>query len=212
MSQVKKLSGDLYRTLQTTLRPYQAQKPYKMLSKADKQRLSIIEINEVLDTVDLSTEIPQSHRSYQSTQEQLSLDEIASQSGGFIRQINKEEELEKLEPNVKRFDKEEDNIMMALAIGNFINLAKIKKGSNDIYESCFAEKKKFAKINDNTFLSGNPNIIMYHELFMSNVNTKFLKLNMVNKLPNNVWEKIKIDYGKFVKYCYEGFSLSSSLA
>jgi len=196
MSQVKRLSGDLYRTLQTTLRPYQAQKPFKMLSKADKQRLSIIEINEVLDTVDLSTE---------PTQEQLSIDDInnemAMQSGGFIRQINKEEELEKLEPNVKRFDKEEDNIMMALAIGNFVNLAKIKKGSNDIYESCFAEKKKFAKINDNTFLSGYPNIIMYHELFMSNVNTKFLKLNMVNKLPNNVWEKIKTDYGKFIKYC-----------
>jgi HrpA-like RNA helicase len=199
MSKVKKLSGDLYRTLQTTLRPYQAKKPFKELSKADKQRLSIIEVNEVLDTVDLSTEPTQAYKSYQSI-DNINND-IAMQSGGFIRQINKEEELEKLEPNVKRFDKEEDNIMMSLAIGNFINLAKIKNGSKDIYESCFAEKKKFAKINDNTFLSGNPNIIMYHELFMGNVNTKFLKLNMVNKLPNNVWEKIKKDYGKFLKYC-----------
>ena len=90
--------------------------------------------------------------------------------------------------------------MMALAIGNFINLAKLKQGYKDIYESCFAEKKKFAKINDKTFLSGNPTIIMYHELFMSNINTKFLKLNMVNKLPNNVWEKIKQNYGKFIKF------------
>ena len=196
MSKVKKLSSDLYRILQTTLRPYKAKQPYKMLTKEDKQRLSMIEINEVLDTIDIIE--PLTHT---SKQDQLSIDEIAMQSGGFIRQINKEEELEKLEPNVKRFDKEEDNIMMALAIGNFINLAKIKKGSNDIYESCFAEKKKFAKINEKTFLSGYPNIIMYHELFMGNLNTKFLKLNMVNKLPNNVWEKIKKDYGKFVKYC-----------
>ena len=205
MSKVKKLSGDLYRTLQTTLRPYQAKKPFKMLSKADKHRLSMIEVNEVLDTVEhveASPHLPHSPHSLHPIHDIN--DEMAIQSGGFIRQINKEEELQKLEPNVKRFDNEEDNIMMALAIGNFINLAKIKKGSNDIYESCFAEKKKFAKINDNTFLSGYPNIIMYHELFMGNVNTKFLKLNMVNKLPNNVLEKIKTDYGKFIK-C-EGFS------
>ena len=91
--------------------------------------------------------------------------------------------------------------MMALAIGNFVNIAKLKKGSRDIYESCFAEKKKLAKINDKSFITDNPAIIMYHELFMSNINTKFLKLNMVNKLPNNVWEKIKKDYGDFIKYC-----------
>ena len=90
---------------------------------------------------------------------------------------------------------------MALAIGNFINLAKLKQGYKDVYESCFAEKKKIAKINDTTFLNGNPNIIMYNELFMSNINTKFLKLNMVNKLSNNVWEKIKENYGKFIKSC-----------
>ena len=196
MSKVKKLSGDLYRTLQTTLRPYQAKKPFNKLSKADKHRVSIIEVNEVLDTVDdIDTEDTINTRDNIDNINH----EIEVQSGGFIRQINKEEELEKLEPNVKRFEKEEDNIIMALAIGNFVNLAKLKQGSKDIYESCFAEKKKLAKINDKTFLSGNPTIIMYHELFMSNINTKFLKLNMVNKLPNNVWEKIKDIYGKFIK-------------
>ena len=58
-----------------------------------------------------------------------------------------------------------------------------------------------AKINMDSFIKGNPSIIMYHELFMSNVNTKFLKLNMVNKIPNNVWDKLKQDYGKFIKHC-----------
>ena len=188
MSLVRKLSGDLYRTLQTTLKPYQSNRPFKELSKADKHRMSIVEVNEVLDSLDtLDIRTP------------LELPSI--QSGGFIRQINKEEELEKLEPNVKRFPKEEDNIMMVLGIGNFVNLAKLKKGFNDIYESCFAEKKQMAKINMDSFIKGNPPIIMYHELFMSNANTKFLKLNMVNKIPNNVWEKLKQDYGKFIKYC-----------
>ena len=91
--------------------------------------------------------------------------------------------------------------MMSIGIGNFINLAKLKKGTKDIYESCFAEKKKLSKINDDSFIKVNPQIIMYHQLFMTNENNKFLKLNMVNKIPNNVWEKIKKDYGKFIKYC-----------
>ena len=194
MTLVRKLSGDLYRTLQTTLKPYQANRPFKELSKADKHRLSIVEVNEVLDSLDTSdTDINNNSPSINA--------EMSVQSGGFIRQINKEEELEKLEPNVKRFPKEEDNIMMVLGIGNFVNLAKLKKGFNDVYESCFAEKKQMAKINMDSFIKGNPPIIMYHELFMSNVNTKFLKLNMVNKIPNNVWEKLKQDYGKFIKYC-----------
>ena len=192
MSLVRKLSSDLYRTLQTTLKPYQANRPFKELSKADKHRMSIIEVNEVLDSIDvLSPSILSSDMNA----------EMSLQSGGFIRQINKEEELEKLEPNVKRFPKEEDNIMMVLGIGNFVNLAKLKKGFNDIYESCFAEKKQMAKINTDSFIKVNPPIIMYHELFMSNANTKFLKLNMVNKIPTNVWEKLKQDYGKFIKYC-----------
>ena len=194
MTLVRKLSGDLYRTLQTTLKPYQANRPFKELSKADKHRLSIVEVNEVLDSLDTSdTDINNNSPSINA--------EMSVQSGGFIRQINKEEELEKLEPNVKRFPKEEDNIMMVLGIGNFVNLAKLKKGFNDVYESCFAEKKQMAKINMDSFIKGNPPVIMYHELFMSNVNTKFLKLNMVNKIPNNVWEKLKQDYGKFIKYC-----------
>ena len=202
MSKVRKLSGDLYRTLQTTLRPYQANKPYKQLSKADKHRVSIIEVNEVLDALDnIETDVNPISPSILSSDINA---EIVLHSGGFIRQIDKEEELEKLEPNVKRFTTEDDNIMMALAVGNFINLAKLKKvgnNTNDIYESCFAEKKHMAKINMDSFIKGNPSIIMYHELFMSNVNTKFLKLNMVNKIPNNVWEKIKEDYGQFIKSC-----------
>ena len=200
MSLVRKLSGDLYRTLQTTLKPYQANRPFKELSKADKHRLSIVEVNEVLDSLDTIHTIHTIHTDTNNYTPSINA-EISLQSGGFIRQINKEEELEKLESNVKRFPKEEDNIMMVLGIGNFVNLAKLKKGFNDIYESCFAEKKQMAKINMDSFIKDNPPIIMYHELFMSNINTKFLKLNMVNKIPNNVWEKLKQDYGKFIKYC-----------
>ena len=62
--------------------------------------------------------------------------------GGFIRRIEKEEEMERLETNVKRFEKEDDNIMMSLAIGNFVNIATLAKGQKDTYISCFASTKK----------------------------------------------------------------------
>ena len=205
MAKVRKISGDLYRTLQTALNPYQYRKPYKELSRADKKRVSIIEVNEVLDTLeqepDLSPLLQLSPLSTLQSSSEIIEQEVKEQEGGFIRRIRKEEELKKLEPNVIRFDNEEDNIMMSLGIGNFINLAKLKKGYKDVYESCFAEKKKLAKINSESFIEDNPPIIMYHELFMSNEYGKFLKLNMVNKLPPHVWEKIKKEYGKFINYC-----------
>jgi hypothetical protein len=199
MAKVRKTSGDLYRTLQTALNPYQSRKPYKELSRADKKRVSIIEVNEVLDTLEQEPDL--SPLSSLQPSIEIIEQEVKEQEGGFIRRIRKEEELKKLEPNVIRFDNEEDNIMMSLGIGNFINLAKLKKGYKDVYESCFAEKKKLAKINSESFIEDNPQIIMYHELFMSNEYGKFLKLNMVNKMPPNVWEKIKKEYGKFINYC-----------
>jgi hypothetical protein len=156
----------------------------------------MIEVNEVLDTLEQDPDLS----TLQSSSEIIE-QEVKEQEGGFIRRIRKEEELQKLEPNVKRFDNEEDNIMMSLGIGNFINLAKLKNGYKDVYESCFAEKKKLAKINSESFIEDNPPIIMYHELFMSNEYGKFLKLNMVNKMPKHVWEKIKTEYGKFINYC-----------
>jgi hypothetical protein len=104
--------------------------------------------------------------------------------------------------------------MMALAIGNFVNISIIAKGQKDMYVSCFAIKKTpdmyvscFAikktpcKIDRDSFVRGNPKIVLFEEIFMAAVDARILKLNMVNVLPNNVWERIKNDYGKFIKFC-----------
>ena len=121
--------------------------------------------------------------------------------GGFIRRIAKEEEMEKLEQNVKRFEKEDDNIMMALAIGNFVNIATLGKGQRNLYMSCFSTKKTPCKIDMDSFVRGTPNIVLFEEIFMSSVDSRLLKLNMVNVLPNNVWERISKEYGKYIKFC-----------
>ena len=109
--------------------------------------------------------------------------------------------MEKLEKNVKRFDKEDDNIMMALAIGNFVNIAALGKGQRDTYVSCFALKKIPCKIDRDSFVRLNPKIVLFEEIFMSALDARMLKLNMVNVLPNNVWERIKNEYEKYIKFC-----------
>jgi len=103
--------------------------------------------------------------------------------------------------NVKRFATEDENIMMSLAIGNFVNLAVKAKQGDNVYVSCFAQTKKFAKINKDSFLNTYPKIVMYDEMFMSSRDAKFLKLNIVGKIPDNVFARIKELYGQYIKYC-----------
>ena len=131
------------------------------------------------------------------------------QTAGYIQHIEKEEARQKLEQNVQRFATEEDNIMMALAIGNFVNFAIKVKNDNkggkqmqgDAYTSCFAQTKKFAKINKESFLNTYPQVIMYDEMFMMSKDAKFVKLNIVGKIPDNVFQRIKELYGQYIRYC-----------
>ena len=106
--------------------------------------------------------------------------------------------------DLQRFATEEDNIMMSLAIGNFVNFAvKInsKGKQSDIYTSCFAQTKKFGKIDRDSFLNIYPQVIMYDEMFMSSKDAKFIKFNIVSKIPDNVFQRVKELYGQHIKYC-----------
>ena len=223
LSQAKKASQQLYFTLQQVLRPFQANrdnreprdfnKQLRKLSKAEKvkvkENIIIDEVNSVMDEVDpnfnlddeIIKEMEKAEKLKKEEMEKMKKANDTEQLGGYIRQIEKEEEMQRLEPNVMRFEREEDNIMMALAIGNFINFSKKVKPYNDVYSSCFAQDKKLAQANRDTFLRGSPDIVMYDEIFMFQEHAKFLKLNMVNKLPDNVWQRIKDMYGKYIKGC-----------
>jgi len=124
-------------------------------------------------------------------------------TGGYLKQIKEQEKMEKMEPfPVKRFQTEDENIMMCMAIGNFINIAiKSSKQSNDVYVSCFAQNKKFARISRDSFLIKPGKLIMYDEMFMSSQDAKFMKLNLVNNLPEKIFQRIKELYGGHIKYC-----------
>ena len=199
LATVKQTSMQLYRTLQEIMKPYQYERPKGMQKLSMKEiaeineKISIMEINSVLDEIE-----PGMVKTNDVDMQQIDKD---MQSGGFVRRIAKEEEMEKLEKNVKRFDKEDDNIMMALAIGNFVNIAAIANGTRNMYKSCFAIDKKMCRIDMDSFIKDNPKIVLFEEIFMSSLESRMLKLNMVNMLPNNVWERIKNEYGKYIKFC-----------
>jgi len=119
-----------------------------------------------------------------------------------MRMIKEQEKAEKLEPfPVKRFQTEDENIMMCLAMGNYINCGIRNKSGNDVYVSCFATNKKFARISQDSFVVKPGKIIMYDEMFQTSRDAKFMKLNMVNNIPDKVFQRIKELYGGHIRYC-----------
>ena len=103
--------------------------------------------------------------------------------------------------NVKRFQNEDDNIMMALGIGNFVNFAIRDKRQNDVYVSCFAQNKKFTKISDSSFLQKPGHIVMFDEIFMMSTEARYLKLNLVNNIPLNVFKRIMELFKSHIRFC-----------
>ena len=192
LSKVMQTSRQLYQTLQLIVKPYQ------FIKKPTREAMSIKEVNSVLSELynDVCINADGNNKCLHINDE-----DGIQHIGGFVRTIEKEEEMEKLETNIKRFDIEDDNIMMALSIGNFVNVAMLAKGQKDSYVSCFAQVKKMCKIDRDSFVRGNPEMVMFHEIFQSSVDGRFLKLNMVNKVPSHVWNIIIEKYGKYIKFC-----------
>ena len=198
-NEVRRVSRQLYQTLQLIVRPYQGDgndrwnkkgQSRNVSKKEMKEAKSIMEVNSVLD--ELNPGVPIEMNLGKETQ---------IMSGGYMRRIEEEEQAAKLEKNVKRFNNEDDNIMMALGIGNIVNLAIKIKGQRDTYTSCFAQVKKQCKFDRDTMLKGFPEIVMYGELFMGQVDARMLKLNLVNTIPDSVFNRIKENYGQYIKYC-----------
>lgn len=222
MARVRFMSKQLYYTLQQIVRPVvpKEAKPKKQsipkkqskLEKQEKQLEQDIDANmtEIEEPTRESirysriAKVPDSKPMELAKLEEQEQEQ--EQTGGFMQRIHAQEGIDRLESNVRRFATEDENIMMALGIGNFVNFAiKAKQGDN-VYVSCFAQTKKFAKINQDSFLVAHargklPNIIMYDEMFQSSHDARFMKLNLVNKIPDNVFARINEQYGAFIKYC-----------
>ena len=72
---------------------------------------------------------------------------------------------------------------MSLLIGNHTNIAEYC--GNQKYISTFPSVKVFTKPNIESFISGNPTLVMYDELFMFSKGAP-PKMNLVTAIPNHI--------------------------
>lgn len=137
---------------------------------------------------------------YESNNVLEETNDILMQEAGFV---NKPYEIN-LFPNAAPHNSKEKNIMMALAIGNICNTAKLINDKKGLYKTCFPEKKIYAGLDRNTTLIGKnrTKVILYSELFMRRKDEKILKLNMVSKIPIDIITILKNNYGDFIKSCF----------
>jgi len=106
----------------------------------------------------------------------------------------------KLERNIKPMVKMDDNILLSLAIGHVMNMAKLQ---NNGYVSCFADNKVLCKVAPDSLISKghNSNILMFYEIFQSSSDVKSCKLNMVNMVPRYILDIVKQRISKHIAYC-----------
>ena len=104
-------------------------------------------------------------------------------------------------PHAKPFDDLEENILMAMAEGFYVHLAKhVGKG---MYKTCIPLQKTMCTPDrdSSVSLTVKPKVLMYNELFMIREDAKSLKLNMVSKIPTKVMAVIKEQYGTLIENC-----------
>ena len=83
----------------------------------------------------------------------------------------------------------DDKIMATLAIGASTNIARLTGG--DIYIPCFPIEPLKCRFDRNTTLKSTPEYVLFDELFSSNMNSKYVKLNMVTTIPPNIIKLLK---------------------
>ena len=83
----------------------------------------------------------------------------------------------------------DDKIMATLAIGASTNIAKLTSG--DIYIPCFPIEPLKCRFDMNTTLKSTPEYVLFDELFSNNMNSKYVKLNMVTTIPSNIVKLLK---------------------
>jgi hypothetical protein len=94
----------------------------------------------------------------------------------------------------------DENILMSLAIGNIVNFARYDTADKSLYRSIFAKIKKDCKLNSETLCIKPGKIVMYGEIFMGSIDSRYLKLNMINNIPEHILQQIKKIYPQFSIY------------
>jgi len=112
-------------------------------------------------------------------------------------------------PNAKMFNTKDENVLMSLAHGLYINNAKHLNQKK--YLTCYPIEKTFCMPDQKTSMSLTqmPAFIFYNELFMMREGQKDLKLNFITKMPTTILTEIKTLYEKYIGDCYKKTSANT---
>ena len=112
-------------------------------------------------------------------------------------------------PNAKMFNTKEENVLMSLAHGLYINNAKHINQKK--YLTCYPIEKTFCLPDQKTSmpLTQMPSFIFYNELFMMREGQKDLKLNFITKMPTSILTEVKALYEKYIGDCYKKTSANT---
>ena len=89
--------------------------------------------------------------------------------------------------NVVELDDEYERIIYSLLSGNYMFIGReIKPG---VYETCFPIEKSLGRINEKSTFKKNAKLVLFNEMFISNIKSSYVKLNMVNDLPEKIAQK-----------------------
>jgi len=93
----------------------------------------------------------------------------------------------------------DEKLMCVLVYSAPTNIARLTSG--DIYVPCFPLDAKKCRPDRDSTISGNPEFVFYDELFVSQKNQKYVKMNMVNKIPKVIASGI--ENNKMLDSCFD---------
>jgi hypothetical protein len=181
-------------TLEKIVKPPELRKKFYNQYKKDGAIESITEINKEIKQIKNMVIDPDDD----ILNADLPINNKIIQTGGYLA---KEYELN-LFPNAEKSNSRQNNILMALALGNITNIAVLqdKKGT---YKTCFPQEKVYCKGDMGSSLKSNPQHLIYHELFTMRKDQKILKLNLTTNVPTSIINNLKKTYSEFIKTCFE---------
>lgn len=94
-----------------------------------------------------------------------------------------------------------DNIIYSLTNGYITNFAKNINSSRMIYKACFPQVKIQCQFARDTSLTTKraPSLVFYGEMMRLRADQKILKMNIVNRIPTVVMDKLKDIYPELIK-------------
>ena len=212
LARAKRISNQLYITLQKTIKLNTSRNTYnKSIKKTTLSKITNTNLDSFMSVDTVITELESQQVIHKFSKHQDETRKIMDKYTHTLTKSNTYTKTKKkinlstqvggnMHMHTQRFKTMDENILMSLAIGNIVNFAICDKTDNTVYRSIFAKIKKDCKINIDTFCNRPGKIIMFGEIFIGSIDTRYMKMNFINNIPDNILLQIRKIYPQFSVY------------